>query len=251
MDKRPIKNNFWMNFYIKTPLLFLHVKYGFFFLHIDRPLPMEIYFLQWTIQFVWLRYFHLNFISALEKNKNLSGFASQKILSSPGRCREEIFNYDFMSLPHLDQSKLIKRTLALSPQLSLTTEFSLLMKGKALRRTSLVISASGQSQADTSEVFRLDSVLGGLSGFLGSWDQDDDKEANAWVQLSLLGLPLRAWPLFSSLGELMDLYWSGAAEKLSSYLSKSILLLDSLQDLTLREGAAFNIFLRFLWSHPA
>ena len=145
-----------------------------------------------------------------------------------------------MSLPSLDQSKLIKRTLALSPHLSLTTEFSLLMKGKALRRTSLVI-----SQADT-EVFRLDSVIGGLSGFLGESDPDDDKEANASVQLSLVGLPLRPWRLFSSLGQLMDLYWSGAAEKLSSYLSKSILLLDQVQDLTLRDGAAFSIFPTFL-----
>ena len=101
------------------------------------------------------------------------------------------------------------------------------------------------SQADT-EVFRLDSVIGGLSGFLGESDPDDDKEANASVQLSLVGLPLRPWRLFSSLGQLMDLYWSGAAEKLSSYLSKSILLLDQVQDLTLRDGAAFSIFPTFL-----
>ena len=112
-----------------------------------------------------------------------------------------------------------------------------MMKGKALRRTSLVI-----SQADTeTEVFRLDSVIGGLSGFLGESDPGDDKEANASVQLSLLGLPLRPWRLFSSLGQLMDLYWSGAAENLSSYLSKSILLLDQVQDITLRDGTAFSI----------
>ena len=210
---------------------------------IDRLLSIEIYFLQWTIQFVWLRFVHLSFISALEKNKNLSGFASQKILSSPGSWRGEevrIVNYDFMSLPHLDQSKLIKRSLALTPQLSLNTEFSLLMKGNALRRTSLVITTSGQAEA---EVFRLDSVVGGLSRFLGESDPEDDEEANASVQLSLLGLPLRPRQLFSSLGQLMDLYWSGEAEKLSSYLSKSILLLDNVQQLTLRDGTDFSIFL--------
>ena len=132
------------------------------------------------------RFVHHSFISAREKNKNLSGLASQKILSSPDSWREEedkIFNYDFMSLSHLDQSKLIKRSLALTPQLSLSTEFSLLMKGKALRRTSLVISARvGETQTE-SEVFRLDSVVGGLSGFLGESDGENDKEANASVQL--------------------------------------------------------------------
>lgn len=151
-----------------------------------------------------------------------------------------------MSLPHLDQSKLMRRSLALSPHLSLTTEFSLLMKGKALRRTSLVIRTSGQGQAD-SEVFRLDSVVGGLSRFLGESDGDEDEEANASVQLSLLGLSLRPRQLFSSLGQLMELYWSGEAERLSSYLSRSILLLDNVQQLTLRDGAAFCIF---IWKPP-
>ena len=219
---------------------------------IDRLLSIEIYFLQWTIQFVWLRFVHLSFISALEKNKNLSGFASQKILSSPGSWRGEevrIVNYDFMSLPHLDQSKLIKRSLALTPQLSLNTEFSLLMKGNALRRTSLVITTSGQGHTGA-EIFRLDSVVGGLSRFLGESDPEDDEEANASVQLSLLGLPLRPRQLFSSLGQLMDLYWSGVAEKLSSYLSKSILLLDNVQQLTLRDGTDFSIFLIILYNPP-
>ena len=153
-----------------------------------------------------------------------------------------IFNYDFMSLSHLDQSKLITRSLAVTPQLSLTLESSLLMKGKALRRTSLVIRATGntQTQADT-ELFRLDSELGGLSVFLGQSDEEDDQEAHASVQLALLGLPLRPRALFSSLGQLMEIYWSGAAERLSSYLSKSILLLDNVRDFTLRHGPAFTI----------
>ena len=153
-----------------------------------------------------------------------------------------IFNYDFMSLSHLDQSKLITRSLAVTPQLSLTLESSLLMKGKALRRTSLVIRASGhtQTQADT-ELFRLDSELGGLSVFLGQSDEEDDQEVHASVQLSLLGLPLRPRVVFSSLGQLMEIYWSGAAERLSSYLSKSILLLDNVRDFTLRHGPAFTI----------
>ena len=162
-----------------------------------------------------------------------------------------VANYDFLSLPHLDQSKLLKRSLALTPQLSLTAEFSLLMKGKSLRRTSLVISTSGQGETG-SEVFRLDSVVGGLSGFLGESDSDseEDKEASASVHLTLLGLPLRPWQLFSSLGQLLELYWSGEAERLSSYLSKSIILLDQVQELTLRDGTAFSIFPIILWNPP-
>ena len=110
-------------------------------------------------------------------------------------------------------------------------EFSILMTGKALRRTSLSVRTSGEAALD---LFRLDSVVGGLSGFLGQSEAEDDQEANASVQISLLGLPLRPWSLFSSLGQLMDLYWSGRTERLSSYLAKSIVLLDRTEDIKLR-----------------
>ena len=105
------------------------------------------------------------------------------------------------------------------------------MTGKALRRTSLSVRTSGEADLD---LFRLDSEVGGLSGFLGQSEAEDDQEANASVQISLLGLPLRPWSLFSSLGQLMDLYWSGRTERLSSYLAKSIVLLDRTEDITLR-----------------
>ena len=110
-------------------------------------------------------------------------------------------------------------------------EFSILMTGNALRRTSLSVRTSGEADLD---LFRLDSVVGGLSGFLGQSEAEDDQEANLSVQISLLGLPLRRWSLFSSLGQLMDLYWSGRTERLSSYLAKSIVLLDRAEDITLR-----------------
>ena len=126
---------------------------------------------------------------------------------------------------------MIKRSVPLSPRLSLSVEFSILMTGSALRRTSLSVRTSGEADLD---LFRLDSEVGGLSGFLGQSEAEDDPEANASVQISLLGLPLRPSSLFSSLGQLMDLYWSGRTERLSSYLAKSIVLLDRTEDITLR-----------------
>ena len=167
--------------------------------------------------------------------------ASQKILHSAAdwkESKEKIFNYDFLSLQSLGQSKLIKRTILINPGVSVSAECSILMKGNALKRTSLLVWASGDARV---ELFRLDSVVGGLSGFLGEAEEDDDKEATASVQLSLLGLPFRPWRLFSSFGELMNLYWSGQMEKLSSYLSKSIILMDRQQDFNLRQDTTHKV----------
>ena len=52
----------------------------------------------------------------------------------------------------------------------MSAECSILMKGNALKRTSLLVWASGDARV---ELFRLDSVVGGLSGFLGEAEEDD------------------------------------------------------------------------------
>ena len=72
------------------------------------------------------------------------------------------------------------------------------MSPAGLRRTHFVLRSSGE---EGQEVLRLSTRVGGLSGVLGEAEEGDDAEANASAELSLLGLPLRPFTLFSSMGE--------------------------------------------------
>merc|ERR1719312_595060 len=53
---------------------------------------------------------------------------------------------------------------------------------------------------------------------VGEADPDDDTEANASLQIYLLGLPLRPLHLFTSMGDLIDFYWSGAGQEKTTLL---------------------------------
>ena len=72
------------------------------------------------------------------------------------------------------------------------------MSPAGLRRTQFVLQSCGE---DGEEILRLSTRVGGLSGVLGEAEEGDDAEANASAELSLLGLPLRPFTLFSSMGE--------------------------------------------------
>ena len=71
------------------------------------------------------------------------------------------------------------------------------MSPTGLRRTHFVLRSFGE---ESQEILRLSTKVGGLSGVLGEAEEGDDSEANASAELTLLGLPLRPFTLFSSMG---------------------------------------------------
>ena len=75
------------------------------------------------------------------------------------------------------------------------------MSPAGLRRTHFVLRRGGE---EGQEILRLSTRVGGLSGMLGEAEEGDDLEANASAELSLLGLPLRPFTLFSSMGVELD-----------------------------------------------
>ena len=113
------------------------------------------------------------------------------------------------------------------------------MGSGGLRRAHLHLHAlvAGRRQ----EVVRATTRLGGLSGVLGEQEEGDDKEASAVVELHLLGLPLRPLVLFSSLGELMELYWSGAGQAPAQLLQGSAVLLHRRRSLPLATGLPLHL----------
>jgi hypothetical protein len=48
--------------------------------------------------------------------------------------------------------------------------------------------------------------------------EDSNEEATAGIEIKFLGNALRPFVFFNSMGELMSLYWSGAAEEKNSAL---------------------------------
>merc|ERR1711974_338401 len=60
---------------------------------------------------------------------------------------------------------------------------------------------------------------------------------------SLLGLPLRPFTLFSSMGELMELFWSGAGQERTTLLQGSALLLSRKSTLHLASGLNLEVTL--------
>jgi len=178
------------------------------------------------------------------KDKDISSFVSQKLyhkaLSEPTEgIKQKIFNYDFLSLQNSAQSVFVSKTVADIDTAKVGFGFSLIMKGNALKRTSFVLKAEEPEMEN--EILRLDSTVGGLSSYVGEADPQDDPDPNASVQLSILGLPLRPFVLFSSFGDLFDMYMSGAGEKLTSFISGSVLLLDKSESFPLSNGLELSV----------
>ena len=187
----------------------------------------------------------MNIISYTNE-KDIQNFLKKKLLSS-GQPKEhgsiwykKFYNYDFQSVPQSDQSVIVEKTLEINNETYLELSFSLIMNGNTMKRSSLMIKSFGFIER---EIFRLDSVIGGLSSYLGDEDDNDDTEANASVNIYLLGLPLRKLVLFSSLGELMDHYWSGRLEKRTSYLTGTMALFNEKEDVLLANGLKLEIHL--------
>ena len=178
------------------------------------------------------------------KNKDFASFITQKLYQTVLKktdldIKRNILNYDFLSLQNSGQSVYVSKDIADLGTSKVDFVFSLIMNGNALKRTSFVLKTEDETSGN--EILRLDSIVGGLSSYVGDADPEDDDDPNASVQLSLLGLPLRPFVLFSSFGDLVDMYWSGAAEKLTSFLSGSVLLLDKKESFPLSNGLDLNI----------
>jgi len=178
------------------------------------------------------------------KDKDLSSFVSQKLAQnvlgqSDQKMKMNILNYDFLSLQNSAQSVFVSKDIAEIETAKVGFAFSLVMKGNALKRTSFVLKT--EEKENGNEILRLDSVVGGLSSYVGESDPQDDPDPNASVQLSILGLPLRPFTLFSSFGDLFDMYMSGAGAQLTSFISGSILLLDKHETFPLSNGLELSI----------
>ena len=171
-------------------------------------------------------------------------FLRKKILTSShieelsDKAKMKIKNYNFQSLSKSDQSMVIEKTIARLEDQEAQIKFGVLMKGSAMKRSSLVLGLRGAADV---EMFRMDSRVGGLSSWLGVEDPQDDKDANAELHISLFGLPLRPLVLFSSLNELMDLYWSGRAEKMTSYLAGTFALVNEEREEELGNGVRARV----------
>ena len=147
-------------------------------------------------------------------------------------------NYDFQAISKSEQSLIVEKTLGSVGPRSLHLSFAVLKEGSAMKRSSLVLFHRG---LEYFEYFRMDSAVGGLSAFVGEEDADDDKDPNASVQIKLLGVPLKPVTLFSSLSELMEIYWSGVAEKMTSYLSGTVQLFSERDDTVLGNGLRLQV----------
>ena len=177
------------------------------------------------------------------KDKDLSSFVSQKLYHNLGQSdlgiKKNILNYDFLSLQNAAQSVYVSKDIADLESAKVGFAFSLIMNGNSLKRTSFVLKT--EENKITNEIIRLDSVVGGLSSYVGDADPQDDPDPNASVQVSILGLPLRPFVLFSSFSDLFDMYMSGAGEKLTSFISGSVLLLDKKESFPLSNGLELTI----------
>jgi len=58
----------------------------------------------------------------------------------------------------------------------------------------------------------------GLSSFIDDTATTDSEDATAGIEIRFLGYQIRPFIVFSSMGELMSLYWSGATEQKTSAL---------------------------------
>ena len=68
---------------------------------------------------------------------------------------------------------VIEKTIARLEDQEAQIKFGVLMKGSAMKRSSLVLGLRGAADM---EMFRMDSRVGGLSSWLGVEDPQDDKD---------------------------------------------------------------------------
>ena len=147
-----------------------------------------------------------------EKNIELKTF----ILSRLSEHGLRSYNWDLLSGGGYSGS--FRRSMS-SPHSSINSSFSfgVELSGMLLKRSTLEVSLDDDEEE--TELLQLDIFAGGLSGFIGDQaDPNDDEESNAGMVLSVLGNKLRPFVFFNSMGELMNIYWSGAAESKTSAL---------------------------------
>lgn len=175
------------------------------------------------------------------KRRDVGEFLRLKVMVQEDekiRSLQATQNYDFQAISKSEQSLIVDKILGSVGPSSLHLSFAVLKEGSATKRSSLVLYHRG---SENFEYFRMDSHVGGLSAFVGEEDADDDKDPNASVQIKLLGVPLKPVTLFTSLSELMEIYWSGVAEKMTSYLSGTVQLISERDDTVLGNGLRLQV----------
>jgi len=176
---------------------------------------------------------------ARSKNFELASLVSQVLSSAASKdanLRSAAFLNSWAMAPPPAQSLHLQQELENVCGFS----FQAVMSPSGLKRTNFVLKSSGE---EGREILRLSTRVGGLSGVLGEAEEGDDKEANASAELSLLGLPLRPFVLFSSLGELMELFWSGVGQERTPLLQGSALLLSRKSSIPLASGLNLEVTL--------
>jgi len=104
--------------------------------------------------------------------------------------------------------------------------FSTTMLGSSLSRTAFSMSFKDIA-GHRKDLMSIHSYIGGLSGLTGEPDPEDDGDANASLHISILGLPLRPLVLFTSVSDLIDMYWSGAGQEKTTLLQGTLDLEDT------------------------
>jgi len=155
------------------------------------------------------------------KDKERKAYLAQKLAS----CNAK-FQKDYSLLSHSTQGESVY-LLGRTPPSSTTADrmggvaggfsFSTSMSGGALSRSAFDLWLHDSVQ-HTKQLLTIHSYVGGLSGMVATQHPEDDAEANASLQIYLLGLPLRPFHLFSSMGDLIDFYWSGAGQEKTTLL---------------------------------
>lgn len=179
--------------------------------------------------------------SRKHKRRDVGEFLRQKVMAQENeklRGFDATTNYDFQAISKYEQSMIVEKNLGSVGPRSLHLSFAVLKDGSAMKRSSLVLFHRG---SENFEYFRMDSHVGGLSAFVGEEDADDDRDPNASVQIKLLGVPLRPVTLFTSLSELMEIYWSGVAERMTSYLSGTVQLFSERDETVLGNGLRLQV----------
>merc|ERR1711872_442782 len=153
--------------------------------------------------------------------KERKAYLAQKLAS----CNAK-FQKDYSLLSHSTQGESVY-LLGRTPPSSTTADgmggvaggfsFSTSMSGGALSRSAFDLWLHDSVQ-HTKQLLTIHSYVGGLSGMVATQHPEDDAEANASLQIYLLGLPLRPFHLFSSMGDLIDFYWSGAGQEKTTLL---------------------------------
>jgi len=159
------------------------------------------------------------------RNKERRAYLAQKIYSSnPTTFRQD---YSLQSHSTQGDSVYLEEHASLDPSgfsssnVRGTFSFATCMTAGSLRRSTFSLKLR-DADLDEKQMLAIHTYAGGMSGLVGNADPDDDAEANASLQIYLLGLPLRPLQLFSSMGDLIDFYWSGAGQEKTTLLQGSV-----------------------------